>query len=291
MRPRANPASFDAYLVVDWSAAARPKTGSDSIWIHAVGAGSPASFNPPTRAEAMAHIEARLDPLVERGLRVFVGFDFAFGYPSGLASALSLKGDPWRATWKLLAQEIEDDDHNRNNRFAVAGELNRRISGGRGPFWGCPASAESPTLGSRRLDADQAGLAALRECDRRSPVPPQSALKLFTAGSVGSQSLTGIARLAHLRFKSPIGRHCRVWPFETGWAPPTEAPVVLAEVFPSLLEVRPRDGEVRDAAQVRTLAQWLQARDRAGELAELFRGPGVAMDAAEREEGWILGVS
>lgn len=285
------PNLFDAYLVIDWSAASRPKTGRDSIWIHAIGAGSPTSLNPPTRSQAMAHIEARLERLADRGLRTLAGFDFSFGYPAGTARALGLAGKPWKATWRLLASEMQDDDRNRNNRFAVAGELNRRISGGRGPFWGCPASAESSWLGPRLADADQAGLSALRECDRRSPARPQSAFKLFTAGSVGSQSLTGIARLAHLRFKSPIGRHCRVWPFETGWAPPTDAPVVLAEVFPSLLSVRPRDDEVRDAAQVRTLAHWLQARDRSGELADLFRGPGDAMEAAEREEGWIFGVS
>ena len=34
-----------------------------------------------------------------------------------------------------------DDERNRNNRFEVGAMFNRRVSGGRFPFWGCPASA------------------------------------------------------------------------------------------------------------------------------------------------------
>lgn len=283
--------TFDAFLIIDWSAAVRPKTGADSIWLHALGAGTPASINLPTRAEAMARLESRLERLAGRGQRILVGFDFAFGYPAGFAHALGLKGEPWRATWQLLAREIEDDARNQNNRFAVAADLNRRVTGGRGPFWGCPPAAASPFLGPRQVDADGAGLEALRECDRRSPVRAQSPFKLYTTGAVGSQSLTGIARLARLRFQSKIGKQCRVWPFETGWQAPADAPVVFVEAFPSLLPVSPRNGEVRDEAQVRTLAYWLRAQDRAGELTALFRGPGAAHKTAQREEGWILGVS
>jgi len=43
------PAVFDHYVIVDWSAAARPKTGRDSIWICHRGPHGEICENPPTR--------------------------------------------------------------------------------------------------------------------------------------------------------------------------------------------------------------------------------------------------
>jgi hypothetical protein len=70
--------------------------------------------------------------------------------------------------------------------------------------------------------------------------------------------------------------------------------VTFAEVYPSLLRAQPRRGEVKDQAQVRTLAEHFASLDGAGELAELLTEPldadAGAIEAALREEGWILGV-
>jgi hypothetical protein len=45
-----------------------------------------------------------------------------------------------------------------------------------------------------------------------------SQFRLFGNGCVGSQSLTGIARLHQLRNNPKLAAVSAVWPFETGWA-------------------------------------------------------------------------
>ena len=100
------------------------------------------------------------------------------------------------------------------------------------------------------------------------------------------------------RLKLARGEAMKVWPFETGWKALTEADltgvdVVAAEVYPSLLEIKPLPGEAKDLAQVRTTAEHFARLDEAGKLGAVF-GPakGVAADVvvdAEREEGWVLG--
>jgi hypothetical protein len=90
----------------------------------------------------------------------------------------------------------------------------------------------------------------------------------------------------------------RVWPFETGFKPLTEADLegveaVLAEVYPSLIKTDGAPGEVKDLVQVRTTAEHFARLDEAGKLGALFGPPkSAAADTvldAEREEGWILG--
>ncbi|HLY78147.1 MAG TPA: cobalamin biosynthesis protein CbiG, partial [Caulobacteraceae bacterium] len=69
--------------------------------------------------------------------------------------------------------------------------------------------------------------------------------------------------------------------------------VVAAEVYPSLLEIKPLPGEAKDLAQVRTTAEHFAKLDEAGRLGAAFApAKGVATDVvadAEREEGWVLG--
>ena len=84
-----------------------------------------------------------------------------------------------------------------------------------------------------------------------------------------------------------------VWPFTTGLHSPAPGAghVVIAEVWPTLVE---HDGahEIRDAAQVLSVADHLTRLDRTGELASLFVPP-VGDDVRRRvvdEEGWVLGV-
>ena len=130
---------------------------------------------------------------VRRGDRVLAGFDFPFGYPAGFAARLGLAGaPPWRATWDEIASLIEDDERNRNNRFEVGASLNERVSGGRFPFWGCPAGAAGRFLGpTHHRGHDAEGLAEKRLIDTWM-VGAQPCWKLAYTGSVGSQVLTGI---------------------------------------------------------------------------------------------------
>jgi len=95
----------------------------------------------------MSEINVILRDLVRQERMVLVGFDFPLGYPAGTAAALGLTDKPeWSSTWRELVRLIIDGDDNSNNRFEVAGELNRRISGGCYPFWSCPQGRVSSTM-------------------------------------------------------------------------------------------------------------------------------------------------
>ena len=155
-------------------------------------------------------------PRSETGERILLGFDFPFGYPAGFCRRLGLSGTPWRAVWDEIAALIEDDENNRNNRFDVAEALNRRISDGVFPFWGCPAAPVRVHLQGkhhRRHDSD--GLAERRLVDLYIP-SAQPCWKLLGAGSVGGQALTGIPVVRALRDDPRWCRHAQIWPFETG---------------------------------------------------------------------------
>ncbi len=140
--PRAS--AFDAYLMVDWSAASPPRTGKDSVWwcLCVWRSGRlvvETNENSPTRQACFDVLRAQLRDLAAEGSSVLVGFDFPYGYPTGFAQALGLKDAPWRAVWNELTTRIVDDQaFGTNNRFQVASDLNQRIGAPEGPFWGHP---------------------------------------------------------------------------------------------------------------------------------------------------------
>lgn len=285
---------FDRYVVVDWSASSTPKLGRDSIWIAVYDqTGAASSTNVATRdaAEAALVDIFSSDPTST----TLVGVDFSLGYPLGTAAALGLAGTPWWAMWEMLADRIGDDDRNRNNRFAVAAGLNAELTGGASPFWGCPPSAAGVHLTTTKpstvgpLAQFRAVEALLRGQGRR----PFTSWQLLGAGAVGSQSLLGIPRLHALSRR--FGERVQVWPFTTGLQPPVldDGVIVVAEVWPSMLDVDDAAGAVRDAAQVDATARWLAAADAGGRLDALFC-PGLEPEmsaAAVGEEGWVLGVT
>jgi len=276
---------FDVYCIVDWSANSTPKRGADSIWIGIAEAdGDPVATNMPTRAAALAALRELIDQHV--GRRILIGLDFPFGYPVGFAAAAGLTDGPaWLATWQHLAAAIEDDHRNRNNRWAVATDLNRRLGSPR--LWGVPPRRASIHLTTTRPP----GVADLplrhTEVVLRSHTgrPPFTNWQLLGAGSVGSQALTGIP-VAHALRQHP---RVQVWPFDTGLAPATAADaVVLAEVWPSIVK---EDGlQPKDRGQVTALARHFRTLDRAGDLVARFRPtlPDDVATAAVQEEGWVL---
>lgn len=282
----------DRILIADWSASASPspaRPSADAIWIGEAGAeGLTASYH-RTRADAEARLQDAARAALSHGERLLIGADFPFAFPAGLAAALT--GQPRAlALWDWLAAHVEDAPDNRNNRFALAAAINARFPGV-GPFWGRPASLDLPDLPEKGRQRHSHALAERRAVEQAVP-SAQPCWKLYTTGSVGSQALMGIPAMARLRAAFP-GR-VAVWPFEP-WA---EAPVVLAEVYPSLLarEVtallppgrRSRfDMPIKDAVQVRLLAGALAAIARAGDLADLMAPQREA--AVLEEEGWILG--
>ena len=298
---------FDAYMIVDWSAAAKPVTGANSIWIGIRARDAHLKFrftcaNPKTRLAARHFIKEMAEKLIARGDKLLIGCDFALGYPSGTASAIGLDtsdGAPWRAMQSHLFGKIKEQADNSNARFALAAGMNYAISQGPHPFWGAPKKDRVSTLAETKGDFsanDSLPEFRLAESWIKSTFKarPKSVWQLLGAGAVGSQSLLGIPAVAYLRHEI---EGARIWPFELDLAPLTRSALsdvtcVIAEVYPSTLNITPTRGEFADQAQVRTLSEHFQTLDSAGELASAFGGPNTLssreIDAIMGEEGWIL---
>ena len=296
------PRLFSAYVIVDWSAASKPATGADSIWIGVLKRDvrfrmAFESFNPATRAEAEAKLNAILEDLAKRSERALVGFDFPLGFPRGFAAAMKTPGEnPWRVAWDYLAKMVADKPTNVNNRFNVGAQVNRLLTGGPFPFWGCPPKDVQTTLSATKSRGHEAGdIPEFRHAELVAK-GAASIWKTYYNGSVGGQAILGIPVVR--RLKLARGDAAKVWPFETGFKTLTEADldgvdVVFAEVYPSLLKPQGAPGEVKDLMQVRTLAEHFARLDEANKLGPLFGPPAdtaadVVLDA-ETEEGWILG--
>ncbi|MEM9973084.1 MAG: molybdopterin-binding protein [Pseudomonadota bacterium] len=273
---------FDTVIVADWSARSAPSPKAptaDAIWIAVAEDGEIITHYLRTRADAAAFLTATLRAALDSGRRVLAGFDFPFGYPAGFAQTLAGQANAF-AVWDWLANTIEDAPDNANNRFVVANAINQSLPG-TGPFWGRPSKLSLPHLpdkGSARAGHGFTERRAVEGAVARA----QPTWKLYTTGSVGSQALLGLPVLQRLRER--FGSDLAVWPFE---AP--DAPIVLAEVYPSLLDsvVATEPATVKDEAQVRVLARALERLADGGGLDALFN---AAPDAARQEEGWILGV-
>lgn len=298
---------FDRFVVVDWSANSTPKRGRDSIWIAVLDGATIDVVNPATRAEA----ENWLGDLIAGGesRRTLIGIDASLGYPSGTAAALGLASDPWRSIVGILGASVVDEVDNTNNRFAVAGDLNGRMTGGPAPFWGCPPRRVTATLMSTKPSSfgPVAEWRSVESVLRKHGHRPFSSWQLLGAGAVGSQQLLALPMIE--RFMRRWPNRVDVWPLTTGLGTPAmvSGSVVIAEVWPSMLDgvtaspwsssgpVRDHDRgvAVRDELQVRTTACWLAELDARSELARHFDPtvPPEAHDVIESEEGWVLGVS
>ncbi len=274
---------FDSFLVVDWASGndTGPTPKKDAIWAaisRPEGGEAPVYFR--NRQAASDWLAALFEAEIAAGRRLFAGFDFPFGYPSGFAPAVTGAHDPLHL-WDWFADNLEDAPK-ANNRFALAGRLNARFPGP-GPFWFNGTKQEIPDLPRKGADRRDFGLPERREAE----VLAKGAFACWQmggAGAVGGQAMTGIAALARLRRR--FGEEISVWPFE-----PLDAPIALVEVWPSLLakeiaSSRAPD-EIKDAAQVRVLAGALRRMQEAGALAPALDVPS---EAARREEGWIFGL-
>ncbi|WP_035872816.1 precorrin-8X methylmutase [Cucumibacter marinus] len=289
--PSATPL-FDAYVAVDWSAANTPKRGKDSIWIAArERSGQTAISNPATRHEAMIEIRALLRRLRAARQRVLIGFDFAFGWPEGGAEAV-LGAPGWQAVWHTLGERIEDSETNASNRFEVAAWFNREAADGTPRFWGHPHQHSYDDLTATSVTRDGDPVPAARLAEQRCRAKP--VWQLTGAGAVGSQAMTGIARLETLRRDPDFAGDLAIWPFETRFAEALDASIVIAEIYPSLLKPEIGAGEVPDKVQVEAYADWLADIDGAGEMKRLLGAPDDLSESEREtvlaEEGWILGV-
>ena len=301
---------FNAYVMVDWSAAQAPKTGRDSIWIGVSKRDSRfrqtfEAHNPPTRLAAEALLGEVMADLERKGDRALVGFDFPLGYPRGTAAAAKLKQaegvTAQRAMWSFLAANVVDKADNTNNRFSIAARLNRLITDEARPFWGAPARDAQRWLSSTKPAEAAEGLPQLRHAEvatqGRGKSGAKSVWQLMGAGSVGGQAIMGVPAAARLAKR--LEERAAVWPFDTGWKTLTAADLdgkeaVIAEIYPALVPVQAEPGEVADRAQVRTLCEHFAKLDEQGKLGAAFAAPkGTPPEVVaevEGEEGWILGL-
>jgi len=298
---------FDSYVMVDWSAASKPATGADSIWIGALTPDARMKLNfkasnPPTRAKALEELTDLLGRCLKRGDRVLLGVDFPLGFPAGTSDALKLKGDaPWRSIRDFLLKEMKDKPDNSNNRFSLAAQMNRRMSDGPFPFWGCSKKDELTTLSLKKSrehgpkDVTEYRISETFAAETRK-ARPQPVWKIAYAGAVGGQTLTGVPAIERLREKFPT---LKLWPFEIPFAKLDDealgdARIVVAEIYPSLVATTANANEIKDEAQVRTMAEWFAERDANGKLPALFGSEAKLTDAQKakvtQEEGWILGL-
>ena len=146
---------------------------------------------------------------------------------------------------------------------------------GIGPFWG-------NLLGRDILDLPRKGRA--RTCSRfaeRRQVENHAkgsftCWQMSGAGAVGSQVMMGLPVLHRLR--QAFAGDISVWPFEGA-----TAPIVIAEIWPSLFAGTAPEGMIKDAHQVQSLAAYLAGMDP--------KVLGALMAVSAPEEGWILGLA
>ena len=307
---------FESYIIVDWSARNNlaPKIPSrDAIW---VGELTPSSNDSNEkyfrgRQDCFDFIVQRLKHYFRFNHRVLLGFDFAYGYPQGWASALYLPAEnksAWWNIWTELTTRIEDDDDNTNNRFIVASEFNCIACSEKvGPFWGVPVGQATDHLSPKSSGFPYTAkngikLERLRITEMRLG-HVQETWKLFGVGSVGGQTLVGIPYLHRLRRHIDFANRSAVWPFETHFTPtptPQTGPYILhAEIWPGIVKntvasiTENQKPAIRDQIQVRAMCQWLADLDLKGELGRLFNTP-CGLDRSRLQsciehEGWILG--
>lgn len=278
---------FDLVIMVDWSAKSKPGPAAESpdqCWIAAATRDEPAGSRPPpryfrTRNDCM---QAIFDLLSAHIGSAFVGFDFAFGYPTAEDGSRVLPTG--RNLCALLAGLIEDNADNSNNRFDVADELNRRIrtqtGKPRGPFWG--------TVGKRtRTDLTptqprDTGVHEFRtvELDLRSRRQMvQSPWKLAYPASVGSQSLMGLPAVHHLLTHAELAHRTALWPFDRADDTATDR-IVLAEIWPSISHSARVDHPIKDARQVTAMRDAFMDNP-------AIRG---TLNVNAPLDGWIVGV-
>lgn len=268
---------FESFVVVDWSSGndTGPRPRKDAIWAAGLVGGAP--IEPRylrNRVEALNWLSELIESELRHDRRLFIGFDFPFGYPAGFGRHVTGRDDPL-LLWDYFATALRDTPR-ANNRFELASDLNARFPGV-GPFWFNAGKTDYPHLPRLKSDRTSAhGMPERRTCELRAK-GTFTCWQMGGAGAVGGQVMTGLAALAKLRARFP--GQTAVWPFE-----PMEAPVAFVEVWPSLIAdaVRAEGDPIKDRAQVTLLARALAGLAEA----DLNR----MLDVTAPVEGWILGV-
>ena len=267
---------FDTIAIVDWSGGndTGPSSKKDAIWIGIERAGDVTTHYMRNRhiAEEFLHQLIRVER--DNGRRIFIGFDFPFGYPDGFGRALTGSDNPF-ALWDWFAEHLQDSPKG-NNRFDLAAQINHRFPGV-GPFWFNGLAREIEGL-PKKDTREGHGMAERRACELQAR-GAFTCWQMGGAGAVGSQVMTGLPILARLR--AAFAGDVAVWPFE-----PLDAGVAIVEVWPSLIapaiKAHMSETTIKDEVQVRILARAIASLAPKA-LSEMLDVPVTA-------EGWIFGL-
>ena len=263
---------FDTVVIVDWSGGndRGPTPKKDAIWV-AVNRGGMADAPVYLRNRQVAEdwLKALFEAERAAGRRVLAGFDFPFGYPAGFARALTGSDDPIDL-WHWFEERIEDAPK-ANNRYVLAGQINKALGQGRGPFWFHPTGAGIDGLPQNKKDYANP-FPDRRQCEMQAK-GAFTCWQMGGAGAVGGQVFTGLPVLARLRRQFGAA----VWPFE-----PLNADIALVEVWPSLTVGAAPQGMVKDAWQVAEVARQIAGLPE-DTLARM-------LNVTAPEEGWIFGL-
>lgn len=103
----------------------------------------------------------------------------------------------------------------------------------------------------------------------------------------------GLPAVHRLLTDPALRSRARLWPFETAWDAAVESDsIVIAELWPSLIDCRDQPYPIKDQCQVAAMCDW--ALDAPEALSRsLARPTGLTPDeerAARVSEGWIAGM-
>lgn len=260
--------------MVDWSGGndRGPTPTKDAIWVgvtHGNTPQDPRYFR--NRHVFMDWITAFLEAELTAQRRTMVGFDFPFGYPLGFGLHVTGADNPL-SLWQWLADRIEDTPK-ANNRFDVAGDINRTLPG-IGPFWGNGLKRDIPHLPRKGLARTPNPFPERRQVEDLAK-GSFTCWQLAGAGAVGSQILMGLPVLHRLRAIFPD--KIAVWPFES-----LTTSIAFVEIWPTLFAGPAPIGMIKDAHQVHVTANTLAQMPLTALHADLRVNAPV--------EGWILGI-
>jgi hypothetical protein len=233
--------------------------------------------------QSRLHAIERVIELASQG-RSLIGFDFAFGVPT-----LSESAPTGRDLAAFFRSQFLTEGAKEGCRFRAASSFNHKFGDGVGPFYSRVSSwKDVKAAGLINTPTSAASERSHRVVDLRTGA--NSPWQMAGQGSVGSQTVVGLAWLDHLLDRLDAS----LWPFE-----PITSDHVVVEIYPThhqreylAIPGRSLFTGINDERQVAASAEWFRSLDQAGAMKELLSLDGMNSSdrAAARAEGWILGV-
>jgi hypothetical protein len=284
---------FDAFIAVDWSGA-RGKYNGIAVAICRPGRAAPELVKSQQKHWSRQEIAEWVAGQLDRGLRLLIGFDFAFGFPfedCGYLGGQARRIDDIFALWALIESRSTGEIDFGCRTFVNNPDF-AHLFWKRGP--------QPKTWVERKRLAEHA-------CAEKTKTRPDTLYKLLHSKQVGKASITGMRVLNYLR--AGKSKSVAIWPFEN---PKTSA---IVEIYPTMFR-KLATGSIAKLRSAVELNQGLAAlnsqsmpargsidlsdhdtdalisaaglRSIAG-IPELWTRPELNSDRVRRE-GWIFGV-